>query len=315
MRVRLGILTAACTAAMIVAGCQSTVGVSTTGAAATRAAPPGTTPAPLTNESRALSVYYQDVQDSLLSRGMLRTDGGGSDAPVSAAMLARNFERIAMYEEYAMVGGRMVAKQTPSLLHRWEEPVRLQLEFGGSVPQATRRADSRHVAGLVNRLARSTGHPISQVRSGGNFHVFVVSEHERRALVPRLKEIMPNIGLGTLKAVTRMPRSSYCLVFAYDPDNRGIYRQAVAVIRAEHPDLMRLSCYHEEIAQGLGLSNDSPMARPSIFNDDEEFGLLTGHDDMLLRMLYDRRLTPGMTPARAKPIVRQIAGELVASVR
>jgi hypothetical protein len=43
------------------------------------------------------------------------------------------------------------------------------------------------------------------------------------------------------------------------------------VIRAEHPDLLRLSCLHEEIAQGLGLPNDSPRARPSIFNDDEEF--------------------------------------------
>ena len=27
------------------------------------------------------------------------------------------------------------------------------------------------------------------------------------------------------------------------------------------------------MAQGLGLSNDYALARPSIFNDDEEFGL------------------------------------------
>ena len=47
---------------------------------------------------------------------------------------------------------------------------------------------------------------------------------------------------------------------------------AVAIVRGEHPDLMRLSCIHEELAQGLGLANDSPYARPSVFNDDEEFG-------------------------------------------
>jgi hypothetical protein len=57
--------------------------------------------------------------------------------------------------------------------------------------------------------------------------------------------------------------------------NSGAYTRAVAVVRAEHPDLLRQSCIHEEIAQGLGLPNDSPAARPSIFNDDEEFALLT----------------------------------------
>ena len=31
----------------------------------------------------------------------------------------------------------------------------------------------------------------------------------------------------------------------------------------DDPDLLRLSCMHEEIAQGLGLANDSPLARPS----------------------------------------------------
>jgi len=61
----------------------------------------------------------------------------------------------------------------------------------------------------------------------------------------------------------------------------------------------------------MGLSNDSPDARPSIFNDDEEFALLTRHDELLLQILYDRRLRPGMTEAEAAPIVRRIAGELL----
>jgi hypothetical protein len=68
---------------------------------------------------------------------------------------------------------------------------------------------------------------------------------------------------------------------------------------------------HEEIAQGLGLPNDSPAARPSIFNDDEEFALLTRHDELLLRILYDRRLRPGMLPDDARPIVTEIAEELI----
>jgi hypothetical protein len=65
------------------------------------------------------------------------------------------------------------------------------------------------------------------------------------------------------------------------------------------------------VAQGLGLPNDSPTARPTIFNDDEEFALLTRHDELLLRILYDRRLQPGLEPAEARAPVRRIAEELL----
>ncbi|MEZ5685909.1 MAG: DUF2927 domain-containing protein, partial [Paracoccaceae bacterium] len=41
------------------------------------------------------------------------------------------------------------------------------------------------------------------------------------------------------------------------------------------------------------------------------FALLTRHDELLLRMLYDPRLTPGMTEAEARPIVQTIAAELM----
>jgi hypothetical protein len=74
---------------------------------------------------------------------------------------------------------------------------------------------------------------------------------------------------------------------------------------------MRKSCIHEEMAQSLGLTNDSKSARPSIFNDDEEFALLTRHDELLLKILYDKRLKPGMNNKIALPIVRQIAEELM----
>ena len=67
----------------------------------------------------------------------------------------------------------------------------------------------------------------------------------------------------------------------------------------------------EELAQSLGLVNDWPRARPSIFNDNEEFALLTRQDELMLKMLYDARLRPGMSEAEARPIVEQIAAELM----
>jgi hypothetical protein len=56
-------------------------------------------------ESRALAGYYARVQADLLTQGLLRTDGGGPDTPFDADIVARNFERIAFFDEYERGGG------------------------------------------------------------------------------------------------------------------------------------------------------------------------------------------------------------------
>ena len=262
--------------------------------------------------SRELADYYQRVQDGFLAQGLLRTDGGGPDTPFSRSQLVENFIRIALFEEYTNDGGRLVARQSPSRLHRWEQPINMQLVFGDSVPDDHKRTDRDNVANFSTRLSRISGVPIRMVSQGANFHVFFLSENERRAMGPTLRRIVPGISDTAVRTVTDLPRSSYCLVFAFDSNNDNRYSQAVAIIRSEHPDLLRLSCIHEEIAQGLGLSNDSPAARPSIFNDDEEFGLLTTHDEFLLRMLYDPRMRAGMDAAQARAVANVIAGEYFA---
>jgi len=267
-------------------------------------------PAAPSAASREVETFYARVEANLRAQGLLRTDGGGRDAPFDADSLAANFERIALFEEYANVGGRIISRQTASRLHRWEQPVVVQLEFGERVPAAKVNRDRVSVMAFSARLSRVTGHPVRVARSGGNFHVFIVNEDDRKLLGPRLMSIIPGIGQGALDTVIDMPRSTYCLVFAWDPDDDGAYEKAVAVIRSEHPDVLRLSCLHEEMAQGMGLSNDSPVARPSVFNDDEEFALLTPHDEALLRILYDPRLSAGMSAAEAMPVVREIAAEL-----
>ena len=92
-----------------------------------------------------------------------------------------------------------------------------------------------------------------------------------------------------------------------DPVNPATYETALVLVKAEQGPRMRESCIHEEMAQAMGLANDYRNACPSIFNDDDEFGLLTTHDENLLRMLYDPRLTPGMSRAEALPFLPTIA--------
>ena len=261
------------------------------------------------DESLAIEAYYQRVQNSLLTQGLLRKDGGGPDVPFNARILTQNFLKIAFYQEYSESGGRLVAHETASALNRWNRPIRYQVSFGETVSQAKQNYDQQQISRFSNRLERLTGLDFTKVETGANLHIFIVNEDERHLLAAKFNQIDPRISTASVNAVINMDRETYCIALSTNPGQTHLYEQAFIVIRAEHPDLLRTTCIHEEMAQSLGLANDSPAARPSIFNDDEEFGYLTTHDEMLLRILYDPRLRPGMSEAEARPIVETIAAE------
>lgn len=263
---------------------------------------------PTSQRSAALRSYLNQVQQAQAGQGLLRQDGGGADTPFTPDILARNFEQIAFYNEY---DGSFAGRGGQSPLRRWDAPVRMDVIFGPGVAPSQRKADASAIRQYARRLARVTGHPISS-NGAANFIVIVASEDDRAAALDAAAERLPGISANSLRALRNLRRDTYCAVAAYatgpDPNT---YTAAVAVIRAENPDLLRLSCIHEELAQGLGLANDSPEARPSIFNDDDEFALLTRHDELLLKMLYDNRLRTGMTAPEAAPITRIIAREVM----
>ncbi|WP_175392984.1 DUF2927 domain-containing protein [Leisingera sp. JC1] len=254
-------------------------------------------------DSAQLAYYYNALQRDLMTRGLLRTDGGGPDTPYDAEDLARSFEQLAFYDEY---GGAGISGG----LGRWAGPVRIAAEFGPSVQAGQRAQDRETLADYAARLARITGHSISTVSGRANFHVIFASLDDSAYVAERVRELLPSISARDLSLLAAPPRSYYCLVVAGGPQGDPLsYTRGVALIRAEHPDLVRKSCVHEEVAQGLGLRNDSPRARPSIFNDDDEFALLTSFDEKLLQMLYDPRLKAGMSLEEARPIIRILARE------
>ena len=261
-------------------------------------------------ESAALASYYGEVQAELLGQGLLRTDMGGPDTPFTDAMLATNFLRIAFYEEYDRSLGGTTRQEASIPLTRWTIPVRVDLRFGASVPSDVQAVDTQRVGSYLQRLARLTGHPIALSDKNANFAIFIANVDERRALGPGIEALMPELTPSQLASMTAMDRNTFCQVITQSNPASFTYTGAVAVIPSEHPDLLLMSCIHEELAQALGLPNDSGLARPSIFNDDQEFALLTRQDEMMLTMLYAPELRPGMTEAEARPIVEMLASRL-----
>jgi hypothetical protein len=107
-------------------------------------------------------------------------------------------------------------------------------------------------------------------------------------------------------------RHSVCLGrFSTNPT--GVIQKAVVIIPVDrardHAKLV--DCIVEELTQVLGLPNDSEKVFPSIFNDRSIDHLLSGLDYILLKILYDQRLRPGMIKAEATTVVQSIVTEFI----
>lgn len=263
-------------------------------------------------ESQKIAAYYAVVQERLQANGRLRQDPHPHDAPFTSQDLVKNFERIALFDEYSVSGGQFIQRQTASSLRRWERPVRIGLVFGPSVPPEQRMKDTAYVRSFAARLASLTGLDIRLTKeSQANFTLLFLNRDEQKHYIPKLVRKVNFLIPQITTEIKNSPRNIFCAAYAIsEPKRSAGYKGAVLLIKAEHLDIMRKSCIQEEMAQALGLANDSPAARPSIFNDDEEFALLTGHDELLLRILYDKRLKIGMTAKSAHPIVQKIVHDI-----
>ena len=242
-------------------------------APAHQAAPDTSAAAPARPDAETLKAadYYRRVQAFYLSQGGMRTDSGRRDAPFDARDLATNFLKIAFYDEFSDQGGKLVEGGAQQALHRWQGPVRVSITFSPGI-QAERQARiTAETSVYLARLSRLTGLPISLASAAPNFSVMILSPADRRAAAPGIRAFAPGTSEPALRSVLFMKPDIYCTAFSYSTGKSPVYDKSLAVIRSELPDLMTKACLHEEIAQGLGLVNDSPKARPSIFNDNEEF--------------------------------------------
>jgi hypothetical protein len=262
-----------------------------------------------------LTAFYSDVENGLVMAGKMRRDTRPADAPFGTEELVRNFERIALYDEYIDLGGRFLRRETPALLRRWDRPVRVGVVTSDAVPVQAAARDRANVEAFTRRLAQLTGVDMAMANGGDmNFLVLFLTRDEQAAFADDTAARFVQFDPAVIEAFRDTPVDTFCTAFAFSaPENPSVYAAVMILIKAEHPELTRLSCVEEEMAQAMGLPNDSPEARPSLFNDSLEFALLTEHDEILLRMLYDPRLRPGMSAAEARPLLPAIAQDAMAA--
>ncbi len=243
----------------------------------------------------------------------MRTQYAPTDAPFTKADLARDFMRIAMFDEYQTINGSYVAGESPSNLRRYDRPLRVRVVNGESTPNSDARFNTTAVAQYTRRLARITGLDMRLANEGerANMVVFFLSRAEQPRIARQLGRYVTAPPREVENAFANSPLDLLCAAFSLSEERTpDSYRSSVILVKSEHSIAQRNACVQEEMAQALGLTNDSRAARPSIFNDDEEFAALTRHDELLLRILYDPRLQSGMAPAAVRPLLAAIIEDI-----
>lgn len=174
-------------------------------------------------------------------------------------------------------------------LKKFAVPVRFHVEntaAGNRTPavRAFIASLGRRIAGLEAAMAPS--------RAEANFIVHVVDARDYRRVVRRVYGNPFMAAPGDCLVRSRFSR-------------RGL-RRSEAILVSDRGEALFKRCLIEEVLQGLGPLNDDPEAASSVFNDTSTVARFTRADRILLNMLYDGRLRPGMSAAEARPLLPAI---------
>lgn len=122
--------------------------------------------------------------------------------------------------------------------------------------------------------------------------------------------VPPDIDVNFVSARGMHPQDPLAPCLTRAADTHFILRRAEIFIAPEET-VLRRHCIVEELTQAMGLLRDSTLIARSIFNDDYHEPEMTAWDALMVRVLYDPAIRPGMTAGEAMPIARAIiAAEL-----
>ena len=179
----------------------------------------------------------------------------------------------------------------PYLVKKYTVPVRFYVHNLSRKNRKTKvnafiRSLGRKIHGLKTDFARSA--------DSANFQIYVVDRAQYREVVQ--KDVYKN---------AKIDPPGRCLVRVVS-GSRGIKRSA-AVIVSDEGEFLFHRCLVEEVLQGLGPMNDDDTLIHSVFNDRSHHSRFTAFDQILMNMLYDSRIKPGMSTTQLKNILPLVA--------
>jgi len=188
----------------------------------------------------------------------------------------------------------------PRGIRRFNHPIRVTVIAGGSVDRNAamlrviddyiRQAPSLHLSRAVAGAAAA------------DVEVRLIDERDFKSAL--------EAAFGAKIAAAFIARTDPQCMTSVKSTADGEIVRSVSFIIADKGEAVFLDCAYHELLHAFGLSNHDPRNPWTTLNQKRMVGYLSAYDRALLAMLYDPRVTPGMTEARARAVLPSVIREL-----
>lgn len=204
------------------------------------------------------------------------------------------FVELALKSEYS-------SRDAP--VRKWTSPIRYHVVH--RVGDST--LHERLVATHLWHMAQITDLDVAPAATPGEANFLIVMTSDDRLDA----DILAFAGTDKGGRRERFFRDSMCLA-SLRADRSGTILRATALIPVDRARSRGelVACVVEELTHMFGMSNDTGRPLPSIFNHGTVRSYLTGLDFLVLKMLYDPRVRPGMKAPALGPLLHRIAVDL-----
>lgn len=186
----------------------------------------------------------------------------------------------------------------PRGIRRFDRPVRVAVIGGGSVD---RRAA---MARVIEDYARQAPSLHLSLAPAGSAPVDV----EVRLIDERNFKAALQAAFGTQVTAAFIARTNPQCMTSVKSTGDGEIVRSVSFIIVDKGEAVFLDCAYHELLHAFGLSNHDQRNPWTTLNQKRMVGYLSAYDRALLAILYDQRVTPGMT-------ARQVDGVLPGVIR
>lgn len=207
-----------------------------------------------------------------------------------------SIDHLVGFFEEVVFGSELDKRLEALVVARWVDPLRISIK-GQASPDHIKAV--RHHLAALKKMTGITFDKVSPPDKPANLTLLFLPAIEMSKL--KIKGVDPEI----IKNAAA-PLTCFFLTSKKPPDT---IVWGIIVINVQRTLEAIDHCLLEELVQSLGLPNDTDMLRPSIFSDKDRLLELSRSDEILLRTLYDERMTEGLDRESALNVARRIIAD------
>lgn len=215
-------------------------------------------------------------------------------APATATL---SVDALVRYFDTIVFGSELDPKYASTVIAKWPRNV-----ITVSLEQRATKEYLAFVSAHLAALSKLTGKKFGGAKDPESAAIRILFLKRQEMAAVR----GPNVDAA---AILEGAMSGGCYFLSWKKPEQDIVK-ALIVVNVERDPALTNSCLLEELTQSLGLPNDSDMLRPSIFSDSDHLTELSAQDQILVRTLYDPRMTAGLPRAEALKVARTIISGL-----